>query len=158
LQDGDTKRRHGDTWLLEAGGLMHVLSNHLKDQTMTRYLNTALGAIATLGIVLGVSAAPAHQGGRGGGTEGSMGQHGPMSGAMHGGGMAGQQLMSPQERDALREKMASAKTPDERQALVAATRADMQKRAKDRGMAPPEHPGQRGGMGAQGGHGSDHRH
>ena len=129
---------------------------------MKKHLYTALGAIATLGIVLGASAAFAHQGGMAGG----MGQHGSMSGgmhgggmdSMHGGGMAGQQLMTPQERDALREKMAAAKTPEERQALAATTRADMEKRAKERGVALPEHRGMHGAMGAQQGPGSEHQH
>ena len=146
---------------------------------MTRYLKTTLGAIATLGLALGASLAIAHSGGMGamdGSKEGGMGRHGAMSGAMqgggmhgggmhgggmggmHGGGMAGQQLMTPQERDALREKMAAAKTPEERQALAAATRADMEKRAKEKGIALPEQHGRRGGMGEQHGRGSEHRH
>lgn len=139
---------------------------------MTRHLHTALGALATIGLALGASVAIAHSPGMGGGTEGRMGEHGAMAGSMHagamhgamhgsmhgGGGMAGQELMSPQERDALREKMAAAKTSEERQALAAATRADMEKRAKERGAALPDPSGQRGGMGAQHGHGGNHRH
>ncbi|QHE86213.1 hypothetical protein [Hydrogenophaga sp. BPS33] len=125
---------------------------------MKRNVKTALGVIATLGIALGASAVAAHPD-RMGNMEGGMGQHGPMSGAMHGsGGMAGQQLMTPQERDALREKMAAAKTPEERQALAAATHADMEKRAKEQGIALPAHRGPHGAMGAQQGPGSKHRH
>jgi Spy/CpxP family protein refolding chaperone len=55
------------------------------------------------------------------------------------GPMAGQQLMTPEERAAFQEKMRSAKTPEERQKLAEATRTEMQKRANDRGITLPEH-------------------
>ena len=66
------------------------------------------------------------------------------------GQMGGQQLMTPQEREALAEKMRSAKTPEERQALVAATRAEMEKRAKEKGITLPQHSGPHAGMGGTG--------
>jgi hypothetical protein len=58
-----------------------------------------------------------------------------------------QQLMTPAEREALHDKMRAAGTPEERQALAAATRAEMEKRAKEKGIALPEHRGGRGKMG-----------
>lgn len=125
---------------------------------MKRNLKTALGVITTLAIALGASAAVARSD-KMGTMDGGMGHRGSMPGAMHGGGgMAGQQLMTPQERDAMREKMGAAKTPEERQAVAAATRAEMEKRAKERGIALPEHHGPQGAMGTQRGHGSEHRH
>ncbi|MBC7802839.1 MAG: hypothetical protein H7Y16_03095 [Candidatus Parcubacteria bacterium] len=76
--------------------------------------------------------------------------HGKMSASMHGGSQgdhkAGQQLMTPQEREALHEKMRSAKTPEERQALAATTRTEMEKRAKEKGITLPAHGGSHGGM------------
>ena len=57
------------------------------------------------------------------------------------GPMAGQTLMTPEERAAFQEKMRSAKTPEERRKLAEATRAEMQKRAKDKGITLPEHRG-----------------
>jgi hypothetical protein len=150
---------------------MHALPNHLKELTMTRYLRTALGAIAVLGLALAASVAGAHggmgqgmgegmQGGHGGMHGGKGGMHGSMGG-MHGkgqmqghggGGMgAGQQLMTPEERTAMREKMQAAATPEERQALATANRAEMEKRAKEKGITLPER-GAGMGMGGQRGH------
>ena len=132
---------------------------------MTRYLRTALGAIAAVGVVLAASAAIAHSGGMQGGMSEEMGMrhhgmHGRMSGSEHGGGkhMGGaQQLMTPAEREALHDKMRAAGTPEERQALAAATRAEMEKRAKEKGIALPEHRG--GGMGQGPGTGAGgHQH
>jgi hypothetical protein len=44
--------------------------------------------------------------------------------------------------------MRNAKTPEERQKLAEATHAEMEKRAKERGIALPEGHGPRGGIGA----------
>jgi hypothetical protein len=148
---------------------MHALSNHMKEQIMTRYRRTALGAIAILGLALAASAAIAHadgmQGGMGEGTGMHRhGMHGQMSGSEHGGGKGmgmgmggGQQFMTPADREALHEKMRAARSPEERQALAAATRAEMEKRAKEKGIALPEHRG--GGMGQRPGTGAGgHQH
>jgi hypothetical protein len=51
---------------------------------------------------------------------------------------AAQQLMTPEERTATMEKMRAAKTPEERQQIAAATRAEMQKRAAEKGITLPE--------------------
>jgi len=66
--------------------------------------------------------------------------HGGMSGGAAGHG-AGQQLMTPEERTALQEKMRNAKTPEERQQIATATRTEMEKRAKEKGITLPEHSG-----------------
>lgn len=122
---------------------------------MTRYRRTAIGAIAALGLALAASVAGAHGGmeqGMGQGMgHGMQGGHGGMHGSMggmhggkgqmqgHGGGMgAGQQLMTPEERTAMREKMHAAATREERQALATANRAEMEKRAKEKGITLPE--------------------
>jgi len=106
---------------------------------MKRSHKTAAGVAAALS--LGVAAAVfAHPGQMGGGMgpamKGGMG-HGPMAGGAAG-FSAGQQLMTPEERTALQEKMRSAKTPEERQKLAEANHAEMQKRAKEKGITLPE--------------------
>lgn len=122
----------------------------------THKLIVGIGATVSLGIAaLAVSAHPGQMGagmgsGMQGGThqfsKGSMG-HGSMK---HGGAgpQAAQQLMTPEERTALQEKMRSAKTPEERQQIATATRTEMEKRAKDKGITLPEHRGPRGHHGA----------
>ena len=115
----------------------------------------AAGVIASLGLGIAVATAYANPGQMGGGMEHGKGgmqhgakggtQHGAQGGMQHGtqGGMqhgsmgggaqhgAGQQLMTPEERTALQEKMRNAKTPEERRKLGEANRAEMQKRAQE---------------------------
>ncbi len=132
---------------------------------MKQYRKLAIGA-TSVGIALAAAAAFAQSGPMGGMTS-MMGMHGKMSASMHGGAEgdhgAGGQLMTPQEREALHEKMRSAKTPEERLALAATTRAEMEKRAKEKGITLPEHGGMahRGtgtGTGMQGGAPADGEH
>jgi len=100
----------------------------------------AIGAAAVLGLAAAaVIAQPGQMGG-------AMGMHGPMAGMQHG-PMGGQQLMTPEERSALQEKMRNAKTPEERQKLVEANRTEMQKRAKEKGITLPQPHGPRAGFG-----------
>lgn len=105
----------------------------------------AIGAAAALGLAAGVVIAQPGQMGGAMGKHGQMAgmQHGQMGGMGHGpmggmgkGRMGGQQLMTPEERSALQEKMRSAKTPEERQKIAEAQRAEMHKRATERGAAP----------------------
>lgn len=122
---------------------------------MKRTQKIAIGLIAGASLVLGASVLHAETGPMGGmGNMGGMG-HG-MGGAMHGqhAGTAGQ-LMTPAERQAMQEKMRSAKTPEERQQIAMANHAEMQKRAKEKGITLPEH-GAGHGAGHQGhdGHGA----
>jgi hypothetical protein len=91
------------------------------------------------------------------GMDGAMGpmghgMAGSMDAGMGHGGMPMQQLMTPEERTALQDKMRSAKTPEERQKLADATHAEMQKRAKAKGITLPDHrgPGMGFGPGAAG--------
>jgi hypothetical protein len=109
------------------------------------------GVVASLGLGIAVATAYAHPGQVGGDTgphaQGGM-QHGVQGGrgpgAMgHGaaGRGAGVQLMTPEERTALMEKMRSATTPEERQKIAEATHAEMEKRAQEKGITLPEHRG-----------------
>ena len=148
---------------------------------MKQYRKTAVVAALSVGLALVVASAFAQPDSKGLGKEqgqGSMmgmqgGMPGMMQGAMSGmmqgamsgmqggaaGSMGGQQLMTPQERDALAEKMRSAKTPEERQALAATTRAEMEKRAAAKGITLPQHGGNHAGMQAGGQAGSaEHKH
>ncbi len=128
-----------------------------------------LSKIATaVALSLGVTAvALAHPGeGRGMGPGAQQGQHQGMQHEMkehmkqgmnhdgekhakrgvakgHGehGSNAAQSLVTPEERTAMREKMRNAKTPEERQQIALANRAEMQKRATEKGVTLPEHRG-----------------
>ncbi len=115
---------------------------------MKRSLKATTGIVA--GLSLGLAAAafaqpgPMGHGGEPHAKDGM--RHGMMGGMGHGAmahgaaGMgAGQSLMTPEERTALREKMRDAKTPEERQKLARATHEEMQKRAKEKGITLPRH-------------------
>ena len=93
-------------------------------------------------------------------------QHGPGGGAQHTmaggrgrGGMsggaaahgAGPELMTQEERSAMIERMRNATTPEERQKIIAENRAEMEKRAKEKGITLPEHRGPHAGFGPRAG-------
>ena len=60
----------------------------------------------------------------------------------------GQQLMTPDERTAMRDKMRNANSPEERQQIALANHAEMQKRATEKDITLPEHRNHQGrGMG-----------
>jgi hypothetical protein len=113
---------------------------------MKRSHKLAIGIAASLGLGLGAAAVFAHPGGFGPGGMGGMGP-----GMMMHGGFAGpaaaQQLMTPEEQRALIEKMQNAKTPEERQKLAEANRAEMEKRAREKGITLPQPHGPRAGFG-----------
>jgi hypothetical protein len=125
----------------------------------------AIGAAAALGLAAGVVIAHPGQMGGGMGRQGPMAgmQHGQMGGMQHGqmGGMergpmgagaaAAQQLMTPEEQAAFREKMQSAKSAEERRQIAEANRTEMQKRAQEKGITLPEPHGPRAGFGRHGG-------
>ena len=101
-----------------------------------------IGIAAVIGLGLAVAhAQPAQMGG------GNMQGMGPsmMRGQMMQGQMMGQNtnmkimrdLMTPTERLAMMDKMIDAKTLEERQAIMTATHAEMEKRAKEKGITLP---------------------
>ena len=51
----------------------------------------------------------------------------------------GQQLMTPEERTAMRDKMRNAKSTEERQQIAQASHSEMQKRETEKGVTLPEH-------------------
>ena len=125
---------------------------------MKRSQKLIAGVVASLGLGLAVAAAYAQPGPMGAGMgPGMRGGMGPM--AMRGGmgpgaigpgfagPIAGQQLMTPEEQTATINKMRSAATPEERQKVAEATRTEMQKRAKEKGITLPEPRGSRAGFG-----------
>ena len=103
----------------------------------------AVGTVAALsmGLAAAAFAQPGQMdGAMGPGMMAGMGHGGMGPGAMGGGpagGMTGQQLMTPKEHTALQEKMRNAKTPEERQKIAEANRAEMEKRAKEKGVTLP---------------------
>jgi hypothetical protein len=158
---------------LAAGGkcreraVRHTITNSTeKDPIMKRSHKIATGIALSLSLGLAASAY-AHPGqmgsGMGPGTQGGVQhgaqashdgmQHGKQGGMGHGamargsGPQAGHALMTPEERTTLREKMRNAATPEARQQIADATRAEMQKRAQEKGIALPEHRGPRGRAG-----------
>ncbi|WP_353431426.1 hypothetical protein [Polynucleobacter sp. MWH-UH23A] len=105
-----------------------------------------IGVTVALGLVAIVHAQQGPMGGNG--PMGMMGNGmgpGMMRGQMMQGQMTGpnspmkvmQQLMTPAERLAMMDKMADAKSWEERQAIMTTTHAEMQKRAKEKGIALP---------------------
>ena len=121
---------------------------------MKRSHKIAIGIVAAAGLGLAAASLYAHPGPMGGGMGPGMG-NGMMGGMgagmmQQGGGagpFAGQQLMTPEERQALAEKMRNAKTPEERQKIAEANRAEMERRAKEKGITLPEHRGPHAGFG-----------
>ena len=98
-----------------------------------------IGSVALLSIGLTIASVHAQQG-----QMGSMG-HGLMRGAMMQNQTADQgssmklmrDLMTPAERLSMMDKMMDAKTPEERQAIMTSVHAEMEKRAKEEGIALP---------------------
>ena len=130
---------------------------------MKQSFKFAATVVASLGLGVAVATAYAHPGQMGDGTgphaKGGM-QHGAQGGSQHGmkggrgpgamgHGPAGQgaghalvtPLVTPEERTALQEKMRNAATPEERQKIAQTFRAEVQKRAQEKGITLPEHRG-----------------
>ena len=122
----------------------------------------AAGLVAALGLGIAVTTANAHPGQMGAGMgphmQGGM-QHGAMAGGKGHGGMsrsaagygAGPEVLTQEERSAMIEKMHNAATPEERQKIIAENRAEMQKRAQEKGVTLPEHRGPHAGFGPRSG-------
>jgi hypothetical protein len=100
----------------------------------------AIGVVAALGLGLTVASVQAQQGPMGNGMGPGM-----MRGAMMQNQMMGQnsnmkimrELMTPAERLSMMDKMIDAKTAEERQAIMTQTHAEMEKRAKEKGITLP---------------------
>jgi len=109
----------------------------------------AVAAVGVAGLVVahpGAGFGP-QGGGPGGFGPGGMAGKAPMMRGGFAGPMAGAQLMTPEEQQAFVEKMRSAKTPEERQKLAEANHAEMEKRAKEKGITLPQPHGPRAGIG-----------
>ncbi|MGV3627638.1 MAG: hypothetical protein ACO1PN_08125 [Betaproteobacteria bacterium] len=128
---------------------------------MTKLNKTAIAVALTLGV----TAAYAQPGQMRGNMEhGAQGQHQGMQhdmkdrmhkgmnhdgdkhtkGHSEHGSKAAQSLATPEERSAMHDKMRAAKTPEERQQIASANRAEMQKRATEKGITMPERRGEHG--------------
>jgi hypothetical protein len=118
---------------------------------MKRSSKIAVGIAAALTLGLG-TAVSANQAGPGPGAHAKGGMQHSMKGGMGHHGMrheagdrgAANQLMTPEERTALREKLRNA-APEERQKIAQTTRAQMQARAQENGVTLPQHRGARAG-------------
>jgi len=118
-----------------------VVTNSInKELKMKTVKKIAIGVATVLGLGVAVATVYAQQGPLGNG----MGQ-GVMRGGMMHGHMTEQnsdmkvmrELMTPAERLAMMDKMMDAKTPEERQAIMTANHAEMEKRAKEKGITLP---------------------
>jgi len=118
-----------------------VVTNSInKELKMKTVKKIAIGVATVLGLGVAVATVYAQQGPLGNG----MGQ-GVMRGGMMHGHMTEQNsdmkvmrdLMTPAERLAMMDKMMDAKTPEERQAIMTANHAEMEKRAKEKGITLP---------------------
>ena len=100
----------------------------------------AISIVAVLGLGMGITAVQAQQGPTGNGMGTGM-----MRGPMMQNQMMGQnsdmkvmrELMTPAERLSMMDKMMDAKTPQERQAIMTSAHAEMEKRAKEKGITLP---------------------
>jgi hypothetical protein len=106
----------------------------------------AISIVAVLGLCMGITVVQAQQGPMGGmGPMGNDMGAGMMRGPMMQNRMMGQnsnmkvmrELMTPAERLSMMDKMMDAKTPEERQVIMTATHAEMEKRAKEKGITLP---------------------
>ena len=118
-----------------------VVTNSInKELKMKTVKKIAIGVATVLGLGVAVATVYAQQGPLGNG----MGQ-GMMRGGMMHGHMTEQnsdmkvmrELMTPAERLAIMDKMMDAKTLEERQAIMTANHAEMEKRAKEKGITLP---------------------
>jgi hypothetical protein len=117
-----------------------VTNSKNKELKMKTVKKIAIGVTTVLGLGVAVATVYAQQGPLGNG----MGQ-GMMRGGMVHGHMTEQnsdmkvmrELMTPAERLAMMDKMMDAKTLEERQAVMTANHAEMEKRAKEKGITLP---------------------
>ena len=115
----------------------NLINKELKMKTVKKI---AIGVTTVLGLGVAVATVYAQQGPLGNG----MGQ-GMMRGGMMHGHMTEQnsdmkvmrELMTTAERLAMMDKMMDAKTLEERQAVMTANHAEMEKRAKEKGITLP---------------------
>lgn len=117
-----------------------VIKQINKEMKMKTVNKIGISIAAALGLGLAVASVHAQQGPMGNGMGPGM-----MRGGMMQGQMMGQsanmkimrELMTPAERLAMMDKIADAKTPEERLVLATSTQAEMEKRAKDKGITLP---------------------
>jgi hypothetical protein len=155
-----------------------------KDMTMRQTYKIVAGVVASLGIGFAVATAYASPGQMGAGMEHGKGgmQHGMTEGMQHGakegkghgkggehgahrgqdsardhGAGHGAGLMTPEERTALRQRMRNA-TPEERQQIAAANRAEMRKRAQEKGVTPHKGHGPRSAAAPKAPEATEHQH
>jgi len=118
-----------------------VVTNSInKELKMKTVKKIAIGVATVLGLGVAVATVYAQQGPLGNGM-----RQGVMRGGMMHGHMTEQnsdmkvmrELMTPAERLAMMDKMMDAKTLEERQAIMTANHAEMEKRAKEKGITLP---------------------
>jgi hypothetical protein len=118
-----------------------------KELKMKTVNKIAIGIAAVLSLGIGITAVQAQQGPKGDmGHMGSGMGPGMMRGPMMQNQMMGQnsdmkvmrELITPKERLSMMDKMMDAKTPQERQAIMISIHAEIEKRAKEKGITLPD--------------------
>jgi hypothetical protein len=127
--------------------LVQSITTFEKETIMKRSHQLAVGIAAALGLGLPAATVIAHPGGMGAGMDPQMKGAMHAKGGMGHGPMGQQQLLTPEERSAFQEKMRNAKTPEERQKIAEANHAEIEKRAKEKGITLPAPHGARAGFG-----------
>ena len=100
----------------------------------------AMGIATVLGLGLTIASVQAQQGPMGGGIGPGMMQGGMIRNQVMGSNSnmkVLRELMTPAERLSMMDKMMDAKTPEERQAIMTSVHSEMEKRAKEKGIALP---------------------
>jgi Spy/CpxP family protein refolding chaperone len=101
---------------------------HAKESIMKRSHQAAAGLFAALTI--GLAAAAFAQADNSAESKGQHGTHGMQQGMQH--GMTGGMHMNSEQHAALREKMRSAKTPEDRQKIAKEAHEEMHKQGNDK--------------------------
>ena len=128
--------------LVKVVAVVAVIKQINKEMKMKTVNKIGISIAAALGLGFAVASVHAQQGPMGNGMGPGM-----MRGGMMQGQMIGQsanmkiirELMTPAERLAMMDKMIDAKTVEERQAIMMANHAEMEKRAKEKGITLPAH-------------------
>lgn len=121
-----------------------VINHKDKVIKMKRVNKIAMGVAIVLGLGLTIASVHAQQGPMGGGNGRGMGPDMMQGGMMRNQVMGSnsnmkvmRELMTPAERLSMMDKMMDAKTPEERQAIMTSVHSEMEKRAKEKGIALP---------------------
>jgi len=130
--------------LVRVARAVAVINHKDKAIKMKTVNKIAMGMATVLGLSLTIASVHAQQGPMGGGNVQGVGSGMMRSEIMHNQTMGPnsnmkvmRELMTPAERLSMMDKMMDAKTLEERQAIMTSVHAEMEKRAKEKGITLP---------------------